>query len=387
MPGYANAEVNLFSIIILLILFINMHRRDGKYLPDQKLFLYMVASDALVLVFDSVQWIIDGKPGMLVYYVNLISTVLYYLFTVVPCMLWCLYVRYQFKMDIKEMMRAKILLVLPFLINAAMSIMSYFNGAFFYIDEMNYYQRGEYFWLSVSLTYAYFLYALIYTLLNKKNTERKIFLSLMLFPIPPLLGSVIQVAHFGIALIWPGVAIALLTIYINIQNNQLYTDHLTGLYNRRLLDLHLYECLKNKTKQGSVGVIMIDIDQFKLINDEFGHVIGDQVLVETANVLKKSVGREGFIARYGGDEFVAVVPVKDVNDIERVIGELECNIARQNERRNEQYKIRLSMGYEIFKCGGAFSKNDVLSIIDRRMYEEKQRKRACERQTFSNHAT
>ena len=375
MPGFANVEVNAFSALILLILFINMHRANRKYLPDQKLFLWMVLTDVLVLLFDSIQWIIDGKPGRLIYYVNQISTVLYYLFSVIPCMIWCFYVRYQFKMDVKETMKAKGVLLIPFLINAVMAVMTFFNGAYFYIDEQNFYCRGEFFWISVVLTYAYFLYALLYTLINKKNTEKKIFLSLLIFPLPPIMGSIIQVAHFGVALIWPGVALALLTIYLNIQNNQLYTDHLTGLYNRRLLDIYLCDCLKNEKKQGSIGVIMLDVDQFKAINDEYGHVIGDQALVETANILKKSVGLDGFIARYGGDEFVAIVSVRDKSDIVRVTQEIQHNIQRFNERRNDQFEISVSMGYEVFPCGGAASENDILSLIDKRMYEEKKEKR------------
>ncbi|MBP8639806.1 MAG: GGDEF domain-containing protein [Oscillospiraceae bacterium] len=374
MSGFANVELNAFSELILLILLINMHRANRKYLPDQKLFLWMLASAALVLAFDSVQWIIDGIPGEMEYYVNLISTVLYYLFSVVPCMLWCFYVRYQFKMNIREAMRAKGVVAIPFLINAVMAIMTFFNGAYFYIDEQNYYCRGEYYWLSVCLTYSYFLYALLYTVINKKNTEKKIFLSLLIFPIPPIIGSVLQVTHFGVALFWPGVAIALLTIYLNIQKNQLYTDHLTGLYNRRLLDIHLSDCLKNSKKQKSIGVIMLDVDQFKAINDEYGHVIGDQALVETANVLKKSVGVNGFIARYGGDEFVAIVSVRDKSDIDRVVQDIELNVARFNERSNDQFKISVSMGCEIFTCGGPYSENDVLNLIDRGMYEDKKRK-------------
>ncbi|PKM73959.1 MAG: hypothetical protein CVU91_02620 [Firmicutes bacterium HGW-Firmicutes-16] len=380
MNSYGNVELNIFAIILLIIVIANMHRGSREYLPDQKLFLIMCIAVTCILVFDSMQWICDGHPGQLIYYVNLISNLFYYALQMLPYLFWCLYIRYQIKMDVKEMMKAKVLLFVPFLINIALSILTCFNGFFFYIDNQNYYQRGEYFWISVVMTYGYFLYSIIYLLVNRKKTERNMFVSLMLFTIPPVIGSLIQVFNFGFALIWPCVTISLVIIYINIQKNQLYTDYLTGLYNRRLLDIHLNDALRNNEKPGSIGVIMLDIDGFKHINDAFGHVVGDQALVETANILKKSIGRVGFTARYGGDEFVVIVPAKDASEIEAVASEIEKNIELFNKRESAMYSVHLSMGYEIFECGGRVSKNDVLLRIDRQMYEKKLRNRVLKNQ-------
>ncbi|MFB0921101.1 MAG: diguanylate cyclase [Oscillospiraceae bacterium] len=375
MTDYGNVILNIFSLVLLTVVFVNMHNSTGAYLPDQKLFLFMCISDACILIFDSMQWICDGHPGLIMYYVNLISNFLYYSFQLVPFILWCLYVRYQLSMDVNETMKAKVLLYVPYVVNLALSILTCFFGIFFYIDSQNYYQRGEFFWFSAVVTYGYFIYSMVYLFANRKKTERNMFISLLVFTLPPVLGSIIQVLHFGFALIWPGVTISLVIIFINIQKNQLYTDHLTGLYNRRLLDIHLNDCLRNNMKSGSIGVIMFDIDSFKLINDAYGHVVGDQALVETANILKKSIGRAGFTARYGGDEFVAVVPVKDSSELESIAGEIEKNIETFNMRDSATYTVRLSMGYEIFECGGSISQTEVLSRIDRQMYDKKFRDR------------
>ena len=209
MSSYGNVELNIFSFVLLMIVLANMHRGSRGYLPDQKMFLIMCITDACILVLDSMQWICDGHPGLLSYYVNLISSFLYYALQMLPYLFWCLYIRYQIKMDVKEMMKAKLLLFVPFFFNIVLSILTCFNGFFFYINSQNYYQRGEYFWISAVMTYGYFLYAIIYLLINRKKTERNMFVSLMLFTLPPLIGSFIQVFHFGFALIWPGVTISL----------------------------------------------------------------------------------------------------------------------------------------------------------------------------------
>ncbi len=378
MSCVGNIELNIFSLLLLAIVFGNMYRRSREYLPDQKLFLMIIITVAFVLVLDSVQWICDGTTGEILYYVNLISNSIYYIMQLFPYIFWCFYVRYQIKMDIKEAMKAKTLLLLPFSVNAVISILSCFNGWYFYIDSNNYYHRGELFWLSAVITYGYFLYSIVYLLFYMRKTERSIVISMLLFTLPPLICSAIQILHFGLALVWPGITISIIIIYLNIQKNQLYTDHLTGLYNRRILDIHLNDCLRNNTKPCRIGVIMLDIDKFKTINDSYGHMAGDQALIETANILKKSVGRKGFTARYGGDEFVVIVPACSISEVETIAKKIEKNIELFNRRGNAEFFISLSIGYDIFECGGKFSKYDVLNCIDRQMYEEKFKDRTLE---------
>ena len=131
MEGSGNVITNIFSMLLLIIMLANMYRRSREYLPDQKLFLIMAIANIAILFFDSMQWILDGKPGSISHYVNLVSNVLYYMFQILPCGLWCFYVRYQIRMDVEEMMRAKLLLGIPFLVNAVISILSSFYGYYF----------------------------------------------------------------------------------------------------------------------------------------------------------------------------------------------------------------------------------------------------------------
>lgn len=372
MAGINNATINIFCIILLAILLFNMFSRNGKYLPDQKLFMYMLVSVASLLIFDTMQWVFDGHMGVFSQSVIRISSVFYYMLQPLPGLIWCLYARYQISMDIEEMNAGRMLLMIPLALNAIMSVLSYFFEYYFYIDNQNYYHRGEYFWIFVVFAYCYFLYAAIYIHLNRDKVDKNVYNSLILFLAPPVAGSLVQIFHYGMSLTWPCSSLSLVLIYINIQKDQLYTDHLTGLYNRRLLDIHLNSSLRKKRKSGSIGVIMMDIDDFKFINDNFGHIEGDRALTETALILKKSVGKEGFIARYGGDEFVAVIPAEDLGDVQKVVDSIEKNLKSYNEHSSAPYKIVISSGQEIFECGGAFSRVDVINTIDEKMYKSKQ---------------
>lgn len=371
MQSIVNAEIDIYALLLLFVLYANMFRRDRTYLPDHKLFFCLWASVAIMLCLDSIQWIIDGTDGRFAYYVNLIGDALYYIIHPIPCALFYIYARYQIKMDFRKTTLLELYIVIPVVVNAILAIMSLFNGMYFYVDDQNYYHRGDYFWITTIISYAYFVYTFLYVMINRKLVDHNIYVALATFALPPLIAGIFQFFSFGFAPSWPCAALSIAIIYLNIQKNQLYTDHLTGLYNRRLLDMRLESCLKKKKSCEYVGVIMMDIDAFKAINDNYGHLSGDKALIEAANIIKRSIGKKGFIARYGGDEFVVLSPVASINEIEDIIKEIKRNEDLVNMRDTVSYKINLSKGYELFACDGGISAEEALCIIDRRMYEDK----------------
>lgn len=86
-------------------------------------------------------------------------------------------------------------------------------------------------------------------------------------------------------------------------------DSLTGLYNRRYFEVHLQKLLqKNETSRKSLGVLMIDIDHFKAVNDTHGHAVGDEILKEFSERLQDKLRGFDMVARLGGEEFVALLP-------------------------------------------------------------------------------
>lgn len=95
----------------------------------------------------------------------------------------------------------------------------------------------------------------------------------------------------------------------------LATDKLTGLYNRHKIDSSLNIELKRAKRHGTnLSLIISDIDKFKLINDNYGHLTGDDVLVQIANILKENTRETDIIGRWGGEEFIIICPNSDIND-------------------------------------------------------------------------
>ena len=120
------------------------------------------------------------------------------------------------------------------------------------------------------------------------------------------------------------------------------TDGLTGLWNRAALDNHLNNLTTNQ--RSPIGLLMVDIDRFKVINDTYGHQVGDQVLREVAHKLKEASRSSDMAARYGGEEFTLVMPGVPSLDIVAARGEL---IRRAVEKL--EIKIQAPQGVKIIK--------------------------------------
>ncbi len=160
---------------------------------------------------------------------------------------------------------------------------------------------------------------------------------------------------------------------------QAHYDKLTGLPNRNLLQKEFSLNLeKAKIDNHKMVLILVGLDRFKYINDSYGHLVGDKLLVEVANILKQNVQEYDFIARYGGDEFIIVPDVKDINDIIAYIKMLSENILSNLERQItiDSYDLLVtpSLGISIFpKHGEDFY--ELLKNADAAMYYAKNKGR------------
>lgn len=106
------------------------------------------------------------------------------------------------------------------------------------------------------------------------------------------------------------------THQLNQTEELVRTDELTGLYNRRGLTLHLQEC-RSLGMPSAVGLLLIDCDRFKQVNDDHGHLIGDRVLQGVANILRSVAGPDDLACRLGGDEFCLLVMAADADEVMR----------------------------------------------------------------------
>ncbi|WP_028609864.1 sensor domain-containing diguanylate cyclase [Paenibacillus harenae] len=155
--------------------------------------------------------------------------------------------------------------------------------------------------------------------------------------------------------------------YIIELENASVTDSLTGLFNRRYLS-YLYQ--NGSDKQFSV--MFIDIDNFKDVNDSFGHDFGDLLLLEIAVRLKQNVRKSDIIVRYGGDEFIICFQhVADHQDLEFVAGKIKDSIKEPYSINGNSIQVSASIGISSAH-GVSASLKDLISDADHAMYGIKQ---------------
>jgi diguanylate cyclase (GGDEF)-like protein len=354
----------------LLVIFLSISRQKNQHLQDQKLFRIVLYINALILALDIFMWLLDGRPGLFMRNLNLLITAAYYILNPLISLLWLLFIDFFIYKSESHSKKILIPLLIPFGINMLLSILSIFNNLYFYIDGANVYHRGSLFYLMVAISFFYLVYAFVLIIKKHKIIPKRDFLPLLSFAIPPSIGAVIQAFVFGFSIVWPCVTISILIVYINIQNEQLYKDYLTGLFNRRQLDNYLQYALQNFGDDLLAG-IMIDLNAFKMINDIYGHATGDEALQYTANILKKSFRKNDFIARYGGDEFIVLAVFREKIDLFRAIDRLKENVEKFNRQHLVQYTISLSMGYDFYSSRSKETFTEFLKHLDDLMYQDK----------------
>ena len=151
-------------------------------------------------------------------------------------------------------------------------------------------------------------------------------------------------------------------------------DPLTSLYNRRFGMVRLTEEFSRAVRNNApLGIIMFDIDHFKVVNDTYGHTVGDRALVNVAKISRMAIREGDFLIRYGGEEFLVILPGASKEDThfvaERVRHMVEDSSIKHGE---QQIKITISAGYSSYPENDVSDENSLVTIADKALYTAKE---------------
>ncbi|MDO5560187.1 MAG: GGDEF domain-containing protein [Oscillospiraceae bacterium] len=161
-------------------------------------------------------------------------------------------------------------------------------------------------------------------------------------------------------------------------NNQMLSqisksDELTGVYNRRGFIENVNAAIKRNSGRCAV-IVYADMDNLKLINDNFGHDEGDYAIKKSSEILRECVRSNDIIARFGGDEFAAFALTHEINFKEIFMERLENICSRINRTNDKPYLINLSIGVHEFICGKNTDLTKIMNEADKKLYIDKKRK-------------
>ncbi len=303
---------------------------------------------------------------------------LYYLMLVAGIYFWCGYAEVELRTGMHAKRLVNLLFALPFLVPVIMVAANLWTHSLFEIDEAGgYHRHAMYHWFMLYLIVCAAICCSRHFTgsLRESDPIRKGHMLLTAsFPLSLFIAWVFS--HLGeqFPVMCVFIMVELLCLYVGATKQQISLDKLTQVNNR--LNLISYMKYKLANHENRMFLLMIDLDDFKTINDTYGHLEGDNALILVAKSLKaacSSYKLRPYISRYGGDEFIVITEGtrKEANDlcenIQRIITE--------KQDKDAPYQLKVSIG--LAECSSGMKPEDLILAADEELYKiKKERKTA-----------
>ena len=362
--SFSVLTANIISILLIGTLYL-ANRQKAEYDRDMRLLQQMMVTIGIANISDCCVYYLAGSSNIVIKVLVFLSGSGLFLGNVMIGYLWAKFIMVHMNIPFSDI-RRNIYRTIG-LISIVLLVINIFYPLVFSVSDGRY-QRGFAYIIFLIFAAFYILDSLyLYVKRVKKNGSLKLF-PVHIFLIPVILGIVIQAFFAEISITWTSIAISVAGIMAALKNEIIFTDCLTGLYNRVYLEfLHKRACNK---KDRWVSGIMIDLNGFKQINDNYGHAEGDLALCIVADLLRKSFSEYGVVTRYAGDEFVIMLNTTDDQLIQKIIKSAKKNFVTENEKNDKPYQLSASMGYAITNLSNE-TIDDFMNRIDEQMYQDK----------------
>lgn len=353
---------------LMCILLLEKRRRIHRARKEIRIFHTMCRMCLTLCLLETLGFHLDGKlfPGARA--VCLVINSSLFMLNAIFAYLWLYYVGHKLYAHRPCLHYIHTWAPLPALLICVLSIGNLFVEIFFGITADNVYYRTPMAFLCYFVTYLYILSGAVLAMFFHRRVDRSRFFPVGTFILPIFVGSAIQYINYGLALIWPSVAVGLTALHISLQNEENILDNLTGTYNRNYL-IHYWEYVAERVRHGlHLTGILLDVNDFKSINDTYGHSIGDTVLYNVSKILKHAVDGHGLVARYGGDEFVILLGDSTPELVQQVRAQILSGLDAYNISGHPPCHVSLSMGIAELENT---SLNELFNRMDQKMYVEK----------------
>lgn len=245
-------------------------------------------------------------------------------------------------------------------------------GWFYYFEDGIYF-RGQFFMIRAVLVMIFILLLLVYTVVFRSDFMSEYKNMILFLPIFSLIGALSQVFLASLDTTYAGISLGCLILFFFFQSNDVNVDYLTGVLNRRGLDIRMDEKIRySQQNKKNFAAIMMDIDNFKTINDTYGHDEGDKAIKYMADILTSLFDRNASIGRFGGDEFCVITDNVSPIELDELILQAREKLANIRDKRKWNPAVDISYGYEVYVHSKALTREEFTENIDELMYAQKQ---------------
>jgi diguanylate cyclase (GGDEF)-like protein len=317
----------------------------------------------IVIILSEAGTVLTGDGSLNLRSINILCNILGFALTpIIPIAIILIFDR--------GILRTHKLLLTPTLINIAAAVLSPLFGFIFYVDANNRYIRGDYFFIFITVYVINLLLLVISTLEVGKKYNYPIMRKMVALSLFTIIGTSIQIVYPLAYSSWHCVTLSLLLYFLLMSEFDSSFDTLTGLYNRAAFD----KAAKLIAGAKEFSLIIIDINDFKSINDTYGHNYGDTVIKTVAEIIRKSFNKHYTCYRFGGDEFSIIGDETNQENIEYRLRTMTNYLTEMREKGNPLPTV--SYGYSIFRGGEKLDFQKTLKEADDQMYHYKKTNRA-----------
>ena len=359
---------NGITVLAMWFLLTCRRRNRENARAQDRLYDGMCLVNLLGALLETTSFLVDGHWFTGCRLINYLSNSLCFLGTVSIGLLWCLYVDLRLRGERGAMRKSIKLAIIPWAIEVVAVIATLAGTGFlFTVSPDNVYRRGPGAPIAYVSLVIYFAHSVHLAARSRRNGVDLRFFPIRYFVGPCLAGVALQFLFYGITTSWISVAMAMTCVQMRAYAESLYKDELSGLFNRRYLNGVLEKQVG--TTPNSLCGIMLDINDFKDINDNLGHATGDRAICAMGNVLLDAIPGGAVAIRYAGDEFVVLLPGSNEDDARSTVDAIAKTLARFNDSGTEPFSLSAAMGYAQLKPGE--DPETFFQNMDARMYEAK----------------
>lgn len=367
------AEIQLICVIITVLLLF-WAARGGLHSQSQIWLFQMILCFAISFTAAFLATLFTRIISHQLTTLSFLFETLYHLFLTAGVFVWGIYTEVQYiGAEEHKTIRYMDTYVRPALPALLVILTNVFTKKLFYIDANGQVVEGILFHFEMAyllICSGYYTFRLLKAANKVRDTMRRSHMAIAsVFPVGILLGWLLSLIGHDYPVLCVVFTMGLLVLYLGSINFQVSMDWLTQVNNRQNLMAYLGHKLHNH--HDDLYLMMLDVDRFKTINDEYGHVEGDIALTTVAGAIKRSCGAvlpRPYIARYGGDEFTVVLEAKSEEDVQELRKQIMESVKKSSEDR--PYDLGISVGIAKYRKGQ--EAKELINEADEKLYEIKE---------------
>lgn len=356
-------QINIFALMILFALAMIIKEKSKVENYSKMLLKWIMIASGIAIIAEPLTWIFDGQLFLGAYFLEYSTNVVLFMMGPILGGLMLCYVDYTIFRESLRIQNRRYYMHMA-MVTFIVLIINFFYPVYFSINTVtNNFSSGSFKWVHYVVLGCIYLYMIFFVLKNRRKTDAFVVRIFILFFALPIMGMLVQLIDSKLHFSWTSIVLAILIVYVFLESTSTEFDYLTKLFNRQSYEHYVRHLIEIKKP---FALMLIDLNDFKTINDTYGHQKGDQVLISFSKVLKRVFPVEAMVCRLGGDEFMVVVE-KNQPTIEWELSEIDRILKKHDDAF--LHTLKFSYGYQTYDSNQNF--DALYTIVDQKMYFNK----------------